>query len=529
MSYFPKVLALGLSLASLAAAQGAGPTQAELNRADTSTTSWLMMNKGYSGQRHVALNQINTSNAGRLTRLCTFDTKEPGPFQATPQVYQGVMYIVKEYKTYALNATNCKVLWQHEYKPDSPTVFGTPRGAALYNGMVIRGTSNAHLIALNSQTGKLMWDTTVADSAQGYFTSSSPIVWNNMVFMGEAGADWGIKGHMHAFNAQTGKLIWTFDTIPTGKQFGANTWQRASSASTGGGSLWTTYSLDTATGRIYLPVGNPAPDFAAQYRPGANLFTNSVVVLNARTGKLDHYYQQRPNDDKDLDTGAAPVLFRTTPGGALHVGLANKEGNLYNYNERTFKLVYKVPTIHQSGLDTPPTPEGVRICPNYSAGSQWYGPSYHPAMKALVVPSTDWCGTVKLGEVRYVAGQFFFGGAMELAPANTAIGQVSAFNAVTGARLWRYQAPGTRIIAGVTTTSGNLVMSGDMKGNWFVLDARNGRKLYNSNIDNAPIGGGTSTYEVGGKQYIAVAAGNTSRAGGSAKAVSGRVVIFGLK
>ena len=529
MSHFSKLIALGLSLASLAAAQGAGPTQAELNAADTSTNSWLMMNKGYSGQRHVALTQINTSNASRLKPLCTFDTKEPGPFQATPQVYQGVMYIVKEYKTYAVSATNCKLLWTNDYKPNSPTVFGTPRGAALYNGMVIRGSSNAHLFALNARTGKLMWDTKVAESANGAFTSSAPIVWNNMVFIGEAGADWGIKGHMHAYNATTGKLIWTFDMIPTGREYGANTWQRAASTATGGGSTWTTYSLDTATGKLYVPVGNPAPDFAAQYRPGANLFTNSIVVLNARTGRLDHYYQQRPNDDKDLDTSPAPMLYRTRAGGALHVAVVNKEGNLFNYNDVTRRQVYKVPTIRQLNLSTPPTPEGLNICPNYSAGSQWYGAAYHPATNAIVLPSTDWCGTIKLGEVRYVKAQFFFGGSLELDPANKAIGQVSAFDATTGKRLWKYAVPGTRIIGSVTTTDGNIVMSGDLDGNMFVLDARNGRKLYTYNIAKAPIGGGISTYQIGKTQYIAVAAGNTSRAGTGPTPVSGRVVIFGLR
>ncbi|WP_045235106.1 pyrroloquinoline quinone-dependent dehydrogenase [Deinococcus pimensis] len=527
MQHLTKLFALSLSLLSLAAAQGMGPTQGELNAADTDTNSWLMMNKGYSGQRYVALSQINTRNVGGLQRLCTFDTKDIGSFQATPQVYQGVMYVMKGYRTYAINARNCNLIWQHEYKPTGQTVLETSRGAALYNGMLIRGTGDAHLFALNMRTGKLMWDTKVADSAYGYFTSSAPIVWNGMVYMGEAGADWGIKARMHAFDASTGKLRWTFDMVPTGQQYGANTWQRAASTTTGGGSMWTSYTLNPRNGRLYISVGNPAPDFAAQYRPGANLFTNSVVVLNARTGRLDHYYQQRPNDDKDLDTSPAPTLYAVN--GVPHMAVANKEGNIYTYNEATLKPVYKVATVKQVNMDTPPTPEGVRICPNYSAGSQWYGTTYHPMMNALVLPSTDWCGTVKLGEVRYVQAQLFFGGNMQLDPENTAIGQVSAFDAATGRRLWRYQVPGTRVIAGVTNTAGNLVMSGDLKGRFFILDARNGRQLFRYNIDGAPIGGGASTYLSGGKQYIAVAAGNTSRAGTGPKPTTARIVIFGLR
>jgi alcohol dehydrogenase (cytochrome c) len=527
MQHRTRSFALGLSLlASFATAQGLGPTQAELNAADTST-NWLMMNKGYSGQRYSPLSQINTSNAGRVQRLCTFNTKDPGSFQATPQVYQGVMYVTKGYRTYAVNAVNCNVIWQHEYKPKGPTVLETVRGAALYNGMLIRGSGDARLFALNMRTGKVMWDTQVADSSRGYFTSSAPIAWNGLVFMGEAGADWGTKGRMHAFNAQTGKLVWSFDLIPTGNQLGANTWERAESTTTGGGSLWTSYSLNPNNGRLYLSVGNPAPDFAAQYRPGANLFTNSVVVLDARTGKLDHYYQQIANDDKDLDTSAAPVLYRIN--GVPHVTVATKAGSMFTYNEATLKQTYVVPTLRQVNLDKPATREGTRICPNYSAGSQWHGPAYNPNMAALFVPSTDWCGTVKLGEVRYVQGQLFFGGSLSLDPDNTAIGQVVAFNATTGRRMWNYQVPGTRIVAGVTTTAGNLVMSGDLKGRFFILDARNGRQLWRYNIDNAPIGGGVATYDVGGRQYLAVAAGNTSRATTGPKPVPGRIVVFGLR
>ena len=291
--------------------------------------------------------------------------------------------------------------------------------------------------------------------------------------------------------------------------------------------MWTSYVLNPANGRLYVSVGNPAPDFAPEYRPGDNLFTDSVVVLDAKTGKLDHYYQQRPNDDKDLDTSAAPVLY--TLNGTPHMSVVNKAGTLFTYNEASLKQMYKVPTVTQVNLSTKPTPQGVRICPNYSAGAQWYGATYNPNMHAIVTPSVDWCGNVKLGEVRYVQGQLFFGGALQLDPDNKAVGQVSAFNAATGQRMWRYQAPGTRIVAGVTNTAGNLVMSGDLNGNFFVLDARNGRKLYNYNIDKAPIGGGASTYMIGGKQYIAVAAGNTSRAGTGPQPVSGRVVVFGMK
>ena len=261
-----------------------GPSQEELNTADQATDSWLMYNKGYMGQRYSPLDQVNADNVSGLRRVCTFDTKDDGGFQATPQMYKGVLFFTQMYRTFAIDAATCKPLWVHKYKPAGTSVLTTNRGVAIADGVIYRGTPDAHLIALDAGTGKPLWDTKVADSSVGYFLSAAPVVYNGRVYIGEAGADWGIKAHMYAFDAKTGKKAWTFDLIPTGSQYGANTWQKADSTATGGGSTWTSYTIDAATGLLYVSVGNPAPDFAAQYRPGDNLFTNSVVALNAETG-----------------------------------------------------------------------------------------------------------------------------------------------------------------------------------------------------------------------------------------------------
>ncbi|WP_407571669.1 pyrroloquinoline quinone-dependent dehydrogenase [Deinococcus altitudinis] len=523
-----KMLGLATLTALLLGAAGAvqGPTQEDLNNADSATDSWLMYNKGYSGQRHSTLNEINSTNVAQLKRVCTFDTGDDGSFQITPQIYKGVAFIATARRSYAVDATTCKTLWKNVYTPTSAEVNPVSRGFAIADGVLYRGTSDAHLIAIDAGTGKLLWNVKVDDSSQGYFLSAAPIVWNNKVYIGDAGADWGVKAKMYAFDTKTGSKAWTFDLIPTGNQPGADSWKKADSTATGGGSVWTSFTLDPATGLIYLSVGNPAPDFASQYRPGANLYTNSVVALKAEDGTLDHYYQQIPNDNKDYDTAAAPVLYDL--GGQTHVAVATKAGHLFSYNETQKTQVFKQAMITVKNQEKNPTEAGLPICPNYSAGSQWSGPSYMPSTKTLVVNAVDWCGVVKLGEVRLIKGQLFFGGAMQLDPAAKAVGNTVAFDAATGKELWRYSTPGIRIVGGVTTTDGNLVLSGAANGTLYALDGTTGKVLFKANIDKAPIGGGVATYSVAGKQYIAVAAGNTSKGLNGAKNVTSRVAIFSL-
>ena len=520
-------LGLGTALLLGSALAVVGPTQEELNNADSSTDSWLMYNKGYKAQRHSALNLVNAGNVAGLKRVCTFDTKDDGGFQATPQVYKGVIFITQMYRTFALDARTCKALWIHKYVTPDSSVLTTNRGLAIADGVLYRGTPNAHLIAIDAGTGRQLWDTKVADSTVGYFHSAAPVYYNGKVLIGDAGADWGIKAKMHAFDAKTGKKVWDFNLIPTGKEFGAETWKKADSTVTGGGSTWTSYTVDTDTGHVYISVGNPAPDFAAQYRPGDNLFTNSVLELDANTGKYVNHYQQIPADDKDYDTAAAPTLYEVN--GEKRMAVPTKAGWLFGYNEADKAQVFKQAMIKVTNQEKPTTRQGLAICPNYSAGSQWSGASFDGVNSQLVVPAVDWCGVVKLGEVRLIKGQLFFGGSMQLDPADKASGQVRSFDAATGQPKWTFSLKGTRIVGGVTTTAGNLTMFGAMDGTLYALDSRTGKVLWKDNVDKALIGGGVATYNQGGKQYFAVVAGNSSKgAVGGPKNVTGRVAIYSL-
>ncbi|WP_052352008.1 pyrroloquinoline quinone-dependent dehydrogenase [Deinococcus pimensis] len=490
--------------------QTVGPTQQELNASASREGDWLMYNKDYLGQRFSTLRQITPQNAARLTPVCQYHTGEVGSFQPGPVVYQGRMIITTPHSTYALSATTCKTLWTHTYTPTNLEPFPANRGVAIMQGRVYRGTTDGHLLALDAQSGKLVWDVKVADSSQGYFLSAAPIAWNGKVFIGEAGADWGAKGHLYAFDARTGRKIWTFDVIPTGTQEGADTWDKPTTAAHGGGSMWTSFTLDPMKKQLYVSVGNPAPDFAASYRPGRNLFTNSLVVLNADSGKLAWYAQQVQSDYHDWDTSAAPTVYDA--GGRGYVAVPSKSGYLYLYDRASRALMHKVKVTTVENESAPLTTEGTRFCPGTLGGVEWNGAAFDPAGGTLFVNSVDWCSTLQLGQVRYVAGSIYTGslngfGAYD--PIEKAKGWVHAVNARTGSVKWKVQMP-TPMVAAVTPTAGGVIFTGDLNGDFLTLDARTGKTLYRFPT-GAAIGGGVVTYEVGGKQYVAVAAGNASR------------------
>ena len=516
-------MAVGSAATDVAQPTTSMPDQATLDKADSATDSWLMYNKGYSGQRFSSLDQITADNAAKLQPVCIAQLGEQTPFQGSPVIYDGTIYMTTAYSTIALDAKTCAQQWKYTYTPQGVEPFNPNRGIAIAGGRVFRGTSDAHFIALDAKTGKLLWNIRPVDSSKGYFLSSAPIVWNDMVFTGTAGADWGAPAQLFAFDVKDGHTVWQFDEV-VDETFGG-----ADPAATGGGSNWTSYSLDPSTGLLYVPVGNPAPDFAAKYRPGKNLYTNSVIAIDAKSGKLDHFYQQIPNDDLDRDTAAAPILFHArNPQGedTLYTAVANKAGHMFVYNETTKKEIYDVTTTTIENEGAKPTTEGTRVCPGIDGGVEWYGPSYDPTTASIYVGSVDWCTTFSLGETRYTPGQLFFGGSYTNDPDEKAQGWIRAYDATNGADKWSYKSD-LPVVAGVTPTAGGVIFSGELTGNFIALDSATGKVLY-SFYTGGPIGGGVSTYAIDGKQYVAVASGNSSRTWSPGTTPSATVVIFGL-
>ncbi|WP_291837496.1 PQQ-binding-like beta-propeller repeat protein [Limimaricola sp.] len=519
----PQQMAVGAPAQNVKQPTTSGPDQAALDNADSATDSWLMYNKGYSGQRWSSLDQINAGNADQLRPVCIAQLGEQTSFQSSPVVYDGLVYVTTPYTTYAVNAENCRQVWHQTYTPKGNEPFNTNRGIAIAGGRVFRGTSDGHVIAMDAKTGDVLWNIRPVDSGKGYFLSSAPIVWHDMLFMGTAGADWGAPAHMFAFDVKDGHQLWSFDEVVQASFGGADP------ASTGGGSNWTSYSLDTKNGLLYVPVGNPAPDFAARYRPGDNLYSDSTLVLDAKTGKLDHYYQQIPNDALDRDSAAAPVIFSLTDSGGnktVYAAQSSKNGYVYVYNEANKQQVFKSAVTTLKNAGSPPTTDGTHVCPGINGGVEWYGPAFDKADKALVVPSVDWCTTFTLGEVRYTPGQFFFAGSYSFDPVDQAQGWIHSISAADGKTNWSYKSD-LPVVAGVTPTAGGVVFAGELNGDFTVLNAKTGDKLYSFNT-GGPIGGGISTYEMNGQQYVAVASGNMSRTWSPDVSPSATLILFGL-
>ena len=500
-----------------------GPTQAELDAADTDTSSWLMYNKGYRGQRYSLLKAINTTNAAKLKPICMFQLGELGTFSTGPVVYDGILYATTHLGTYAIDATTCKKLWSHQHVAQGPEMNATNKGVAIAGGRVIRGTQDGFLYALDAKTGAPLWVRQVADWSIGEGIGAAPIVWNDVVYVAKAGGDWGIRGRLMAFKVADGSLAWAFDLIPMGNETGAATWEKPGSAEHGGGAAWVTYALDRETGTLFVPVGNPGPDYHKDMRPGANLFTISTVAIDARTGKLKWWYQLRPNDDHDWD---ATVVSLFDAGGRKLVATAGKEGILHVVSRDDGKLVFKLPMTTVLNHDAPITAEGVRVCP--VAGVQWNGPAYSALTGLLYVNAIDWCTVFRLGpDPKWVATIPYTGlsnGWGTNDPTTEWSGWINAVDPKSGKIAWRIHTS-TPMYAALTPTAGNVLFTGDLNGNFLALDARNGKTLYSFDT-GGPIAGGIVTYEQNGRQYVAVASGHS---GGSIPLTGAcTIVIFGL-
>jgi alcohol dehydrogenase (cytochrome c) len=482
------------------------------NREPGSTPSnvgWQGYNNSYDGQRFAALDQINTGNVAGLRTVCELQMGEEGPFQAGPIVIRDTLFVTTAHTTVAMNAATCALHWRHIDSTGQQDPISVNRGAAYLNGRIFRGMPGARLAALDAASGKVLWDVKVGNLSVAEFLSSAPVAWRDMVFIGLAGGDWGIRGRMMGFDAATGKEIWRFNTIPMGTERGAETWHIPATAERGGGGTWTSYTLDTLSGEVFVPVGNPGPDFLPDARPGDNLFTNSIVVLDAKSGALKWWYQATPEDGFDYDVGAPPALY-TSKGGEPRVVVGSKDGHLYIVDRRTHRLLHKTPVTTILNADKKPTPEGVRACPGPLGGVEWFGPAVDPSTRLIYVGTVDWCSTFKSSPlVKHKPGDLYMGGVDVRAPVDSARGWVMAVDGDGGQVRWKFQAPAP-IVAGLTPTAGGLLLTGDLNGNFYALDKANGKVVFTTKTGGA-IAGGVVTYQVDGKQYIATTSGNVSR------------------
>jgi alcohol dehydrogenase (cytochrome c) len=439
------------------------------------------------------------------------------------------MYITTTWSTIAIDATDGKQLWRHDWKPRFVEIWPANRGAAVKDGRVVRATTDGYLYALDMQNGNLLWEKKVvaAEKLAGTF-NIAPVIFEDLVILGLGISEIGVKGWIGAFKLENGEPVWRFNTVPDDNEPGAETWGKPEAKAHGGGAVWSPIALDHEKGLLYVPVANPAPDFFDGVRPGANLYTCSMIVLDARSGKLKWFYQLVPHDTHDWDTTQASPLFTAKVGGKTRnlVATAGKDGLLHVLDRDSREHLYETPVTTRQNTDVPLTKEGVHACPGVLGGVQWNGPAFNPRTNMLYVPSVDWCGTYKRAdEARNVPGQGYMGGTYNEDPAETARGWLTAIDASTGKVSWRYQSA-KPMLAAVTTTSADLVFAGELTGDLLALDAHTGKVLYRTNV-GGPMNGGLVTYSIKGKQYVAAVMGAASgfwRAGPG----SSTIVIFSL-
>jgi alcohol dehydrogenase (cytochrome c) len=471
-------------------------------------TNWPSYNGVVNGQRYSSLEQINTQNVASLKEVCRLKVDDSGAFQSGILKIGDTLYFTTAYDTLAVDAKDCTLRWRNVYKSEqlNETVLQVNRGVAYANGRLFRGTPDARMLAIDAATGKTLWRQQVGDPAQGEFFSSSPVAWQGLLISGAAGSDWGTRGRIMAYDQETGQEVWRFYTIPRGKETGADSWKNWKSARYGGGGSWTTYTLDMASGEVFAPVGNPAPDFAPAHRPGANLFTDSMVVLDARTGALKWWHQMLSNDGLDLDMAAAPMLYWNSRGEPM-VAIGSKDGHLYGVNRESHERIFRTPVTTIKKPDRVPNTQGVHGCPGPVGGVEWNGPAYDQKTKQIVVGSVDWCALFKSDEVEYQPGQWLLGGSIQWDDAKS--GWITAVDPDNGAVRWQYHADAP-VVAGITPTAGGVTFSGDMNGNLLAFDSATGNVLLKTPTGGA-LAGGVITYMHGGTQYLAITSGNVSR------------------
>jgi alcohol dehydrogenase (cytochrome c) len=528
-----------------AAVASSPPTEAP--SPNTAAGDWPSYNRTLTSERYSQLNQINTKNAGKLKVLCTYDVDQFAAFETGLIMVENALIGTTQFDIFSLNPATCAVNWRtHEDYP--PSLLPANRGAAYLDGMLFRGTQDGRVLGYDFKTGRRIWETTIADVKHGESVPSAPIAWDGLVYVGNAGGDFkGGKGHMFALDAKTGKIVWEFFLVPKvegdtvrgplgATPLDASNWKNAPGIPISGGGTWTSYTLDTKTGQLYVPGGNPAPDFVIGARAGDNSYTDSVVVLDAKTGNYKNHFEVVKKDWHDWDVSNPPVLLQTM-GGKQLMAVAPKDGHLYGFDLANNSLLYRAPVTQVVDVNEAFSPgKDVRFCPGAVGGAEWNSPAYDPRSNLIMIGEVDWCDTVTLQSVdqlRLVAiGQPWMGMAtwnpfrLFGKEDHTWAGWVYAADADTGVWKWRLKS-NYPILGGMTPTAGGVVFFGDIGGNFYALDSSNGEKLWGQDLGGA-IAGGVITYTVNGAQKVAVAAGFTMLAWPT-KIVTAKIVVLGLE
>jgi alcohol dehydrogenase (cytochrome c) len=530
-----------LALFSIAAALSAQSpvTFDRILNADKEPQNWLSYSGTTRSQRYSLLTQITPDNVKNLELQWVFQSRSLEKYESTPLVVDGVMYTVQNPDdVVALDAATGRVFWTYSYpvSPDARPCCGRlSRGVAILGETLYIGTIDAHVLALDAKTGKAIWDIEVGKAASGYAITHAPQIVKDKVIVGMAGGEYGIRGYILALDAKTGKEAWRFYTIPGPGEPGHESWA-GDSWKTGGASVWVTGSYDPDTNLTFWGIGNPGPDWNGDKRAGDNLYSDSVVALDADTGKLKWYYQFSPHDEFDYDSVQVPVLVDTVWQGRPRKLMmwANRNGLFYVLDRVNGQFLMGKPFVKvnwMNGFDERGRPmklasaasskEGTLILPGNQGGTNYYNPSFSPRTGLFYIPAWDNYSSLYVKQDQeFVEGRTFGGGgprpttSAPVAPGGSNFraeddiyGAVRAIDPKTGEKRWEFKMADVTD-AGILTTASDVLFSGGREGYFFALDARDGKLLWKASVGGA-VRSGPMTYTVNGRQYVAVDAGNS--------------------
>ena len=507
-------------------------------RAQSEPQNWLTYSGNLQGHRYSPLTQVTSGNVRNLELAWAFQAMSLEKFEATPIALDGVLFTVQPPNdVVAIDGTSGRVFWTYTYRPSQqarPCCGRVNRGLAILGESLFMGTIDGRLVALDARSGRERWNVAVtgARPEAGYALTVAPLVVKDKIIAGPAGGDFGVRGFISAFDPRTGKELWRFHTVPGPGEKGHDTWAGDSWVH-GGSAIWTTGTYDPELNLTYWGTGNPGPDFTGDTRAGDNLYSDSVVALDPDTGALKWYFQFTPHDEFDYDSTQVPVLADIQLGGRLRkvLLLANRNGFWYVLDRATGEFLSGKPfakVTWTTGLDAKgrpqnvvkPTPEGTAVFPHLAGATNWYSPSYSPRTGLFYVPTwQDSSATFARRPAEYVEGRTFMGAfptGNELSINGTQInrrlpsgghGAVLALDPRTGEKKWEFTMADVTD-AGILTTASDLLFSGGREGFFYALDARTGQLLW-----KAPVAGivqaAPMSYSVNGRQYVAIAAGNS--------------------
>ena len=524
------------------------------------TGDWTTYGGNDWNQRYSTLKNISTSNVANLVPRMIFQTgiARLGSFENTPIVTGGVMYVTTPYNTaMAYDLKTKKELWRYEHKLGTTIFCCGPnnRGVAIHGGAhVYMGTLDARLVALEAKTGKVLWDKEVADPTFGYSITHAPLIIGDNVIVGVSGGEYGIRGHVTAYNAATGDQVWRWYSVPapqgdsTFDEKAPNGWwgtwpektpdgadlhrdiaaEKGDSAkyadawTRGGGGVWMTPAYDKESNTIFVAVGNPSPDLDGSSRPGDNLYTDCVVAIDATSGKTKWYYQTVPHDVWDLDAVSPPVVVNVA--GKKAIVHAGKTGWVYVLDAATGKLIRRSDAfVPQENMFALPTPEGTRMLPGANGGAEWSPIAIDPNLGYAYVAALHQPMHYKVHSAPWEKGRLWLGSAFVAIPGEEQYGLFSAVNLKTGKIAWQNKVP-QPMMGGSLSTAGGLTFTGEGNGNFNAYDSKSGKLLWQFNggagCNSAPM-----TFMHEGEQFIAVACGGNFQL---SYPLGDAVLVFGL-